>query len=193
MKIHVICVAYYRDIPLRGLVDSFLLQTDPNWLMYVIHDGKTPPKVKRIEDLYADDRILFTESDKRNKSYGHPNRRYMLNKLPSNNDYVLMTNDDNYYIPRFVEFMLREAADDVGIIYCDTVHSHCQYNINYSELRETHIDMGAFIVRLDIAKRVGFKENCFAADGKFAEACNKYCLDRGIKTVHIPKTLFVHN
>ena len=101
MKIHVICVAYYRDISLRGLIDSFLLQTDPNWLMYVIHDGKTPPKVKKIQDLYADDRIAFMESDTRNQQYGHPNRRHVLNKLPVNNDYVLMTNDDNYYVYLF--------------------------------------------------------------------------------------------
>ena len=193
MKIHVICVAYKRTIPLRGLIDSFLLQTNPNWILYIVHDGKMPQGVKNVSELYTDDRILFIETEKRNGHYGHPNRKTILETLPSCDDYVLMTNDDNYYVPRFVEFMLKPCGKDIGIVCCDVIHSHFDYNYHKSVLRENGIDMGAFIVRLDVAKATGFNHVDFSADGKYAEQCSKRCRRRGLETIHIEKGLFVHN
>src|SRR4030042_2643072 len=192
-KINILAVAYDRDIPLRGLIDSFVLQTDPRWQLYVVYDGKAPKKIKKIMELYSDDRIVLVESETRNQHYGHPNRKWMLDRLPHCKDYVLMTNDDNYYVPKFVEYMLARCNDEPGIVYCDTVHSHCNYDINYSELRGGYIDMWAFIVRQDIAKDTGFNYICFAADGKYAEECAETCRKRNIKTVHINKALFIHN
>ena len=193
MKLHVICVAYKRIIPLRVLVDSFLLQTNPNWILYVVHDGKMPNGVKDVSKLYTDDRISFIETDKRKGFYGHINRRMMLDTLPSCDDYVLMTNDDNYYTPMFVEFILEAGGEDVGVIYCDTIHSHFQYDYHKSSLRQNGIDMGAFIVKLDVAKCTGFNNLDYSADGIFAGDCLETCNENGLKTTHIKKGLFIHN
>lgn len=192
-KINIICVAYERPVRMRILIDCILTQTNPNWQLYIVYDGKAPRKIRKIMELYADDRILMVESEIRNQNYGHPNRKWMLDRLPSNTDFVLMTNDDNYYVPKFVEYMLNECAPDVGMVYCDTVHSHASYDINYSELRENHIDMGAFIVRQDVAKEAGFNYICFNADGKYAVECAETCKKKGLKIVHINKAIFVHN
>lgn len=193
MKLTVIAVAYERVIPLRILIDSFLLQTNTNWEMTIVYDGKAPESVLDILNLYNDLRLVFVETPTRNGLWGHPNRREYLSLLPPAKDYVLLTNDDNYYVPRFVELMLEACGDNVGIVMCDTVHSHYNYNLHKSFPREGNIDMGAFIVRQDVAVTVGFNHSGRGADGKYAEDCYAYCNANNLITNHIQKPIFIHN
>ena len=192
-KLHVICVAYNRVEPLRTLIDSFICQTNPNWQLYVIYDGKAPKKILDVINIYSDYRILFIESDKRNKHYGHPNRAHMLKRLPKCDDFVLMTNDDNYYVPRFIDLIMEDIDKDTGIVYCSTVHSHFDYDILDTVIKKNLIDMGSFIVRLDIAKENGFNSVVFEADGIYAEECNDLCIKNKLKTIKVNKPLFIHN
>lgn len=193
MTLHVIAVAYDRPIELRVLIDSFLRQTDPLWKLYIMYDGPAPKKICEIMGLYDDERIYFYASVKRNGMYGHPNRRRMLDKLDGDDmDYVLLTNDDNIYVPLYVEYMLQKCSRTVGIVSCNTVHSHFAYNIHESRLKRSHIDMGAFIVKLPVAKAVGFTHIDYDADGMYAEECTALCLANRYELVHIPKPLFIH-
>jgi hypothetical protein len=192
--IKIICVAYERPVPMRMLIDCFLVQTNPNWELNIIYDGKAPQSILDIVALYSDPRVKFFESDERNQCYGHPNRKMMLENMQGNpGDFVLMTNDDNYYVPVFVEYMLIACKPNIGFVYCDTVHSHFRYDTHKPKIKENHIDMGCFIVRFDVAKRVGFNHLCFTADGKYAEECFGYCLTHRLISSYIPKSLFVHN
>ena len=199
MKLHVICVAYERYEELRVLIGSFLVQTRKDWILHIVYDGPPPQGILDIiapflKGKKKDERINFYQSAKRYEKYGHPNRRTMLQYIQTDTkDFILMTNDDNYYVPVFVEYMLTECKFNVGIVYCDTVHSHARYDVNYSELRENSIDMGAFIVRSDIAKATGFNSDNFSADGIYAEECNRNCLKNRLKAVKIKKALFIHN
>jgi hypothetical protein len=195
MKLHIICVAYERPIRLRCLIDSFMVQSNPNWELNLVHDGPASKAELDTISLYKkEDRVNWFISEQRYGEYGHPNRRAMLKMIKGNkDDYVLITNDDNYYVPKFIEYFFEVAAPDVGIIYCDTIHSHAGYNINFSQLKEHRIDMGAFIVKLDIAQEVGFKHNHFSADGTYCEECNQRRADKGLRVVYIPKCLFIHN
>jgi hypothetical protein len=194
MTLHIIAVAYDRPIPLRILIDSFLVQTDARWILHIIYDGPAPDSIQQIMSGYNDSRINFFCSQKRNGCYGHPNRRKLLEKLSGDNDdFVLLTNDDNYYVPVFVEYMLQQATRTVGIVSCNTVHSHFQYKVHESKLIENAIDMGAFIVKFPIAKGIGFKYDDFSADGKYAEECANACRCSQLQTVHIDKPLFIHN
>jgi hypothetical protein len=193
--IQIICVAYERYIPLEILVKSFQVQTSVLWKLHVVYDGPAPQRIINImEPLMQDDRVKFYQSPERYQKYGHPNRRTMLQTLKCDDkDFILLTNDDNYYTPRFVEFMLKEVKWNTGIVYCDTVHSHMEYALHRSELKENMIDIGAFIVRADIAKRTGFKHDHFSADGVYAEECVQTCNQKRLKVVKINKPLFVHN
>jgi glycosyltransferase involved in cell wall biosynthesis len=195
MKLHIICVAYERPIALRGLIDSFLLQTYENWELSIVHDGKASCEVlKTISLYYKEKRVKFWESAERYGLYGHPNRDAMIQQIKGKkNDFLLITNDDNYYVPKFAEFFMAASEPDVGMVYCNTVHSHADYDINFSRLRQHHIDMGAFTVRLDIAKKVGFKHTTFAADGLYCEECNVLRAKMGLRVVYINKCLFIHN
>lgn len=197
MVLHVLCVAYKRVLPLRGLIDSFMNQTDARWSLYIMHDGPAPEGVLRVvnDPFYiTDGRVHYKETPQCNGEFGHPNRRMMLQDLAGAcDDYVLITNDDNYYVPAFVEYFLRECRADVGMLYCNTVHSYMQYTVMYSRVKECCIDMGCFIVRSDVAKTVGFNQTNHSADGAYAEACAAYCRVHRLTVKYIDKPLFVHN
>lgn len=193
-KVKVLCVAYNRPIELMQICSCFLVQTNPNWELTIMYDGIIPKQIQDIMNLFGDPRIYFTHSEKRNERWGHPNRKIMLQSTDgSSEDYILLTNEDNYYVPIFVDAMLRNAKENVGIVMCDTVHSYSSYTPHISELRECGIDMGAFVVRGDIAKAVGFKHEHFSADGRYAEECGEYCRKNGLEILHVNHLLFVHN
>jgi hypothetical protein len=202
MTLHIIVIAYERPIGLRGLIDSFLLQRttqgEPvtNWLMTIIHDGPASEEVLKTVALYKDDlRIVFFATDTRQGNWGHSNRKTFLSMIGGNpGDYVLITNDDNYYVPMFIDLMLKEALlPQVAIVYCDFLHHNYCYDAISSKLKINHIDMGAFIVEIGLAQEVGFTHDEPAADGYFAEETHETALRKGLKAVHIPKALFVHN
>jgi glycosyltransferase involved in cell wall biosynthesis len=194
-KLKIIMVAYQRVIPLRIAIDCILLQTDPDWELYIIHDGKAPAEVKRVIEERADPRIFFCESSSVNGKWGHPNRRYMLENISANaREFVLITNDDNYYVPTFIAMLRGYQGPGVGMIYYNTLHSYFDYVVHESIIKECHIDMGAFIVRGDVAKTVGFNHDKGSADGLYAEECARYCQSYNLKISYIPtKVPFIHN
>ena len=194
MTLKIICVAYERPIAMRGLIDCFLLQTSPNWELRIIHDGCASQCVRDVIALYNDPRIIFIETEERTQTYGHLNRRRFLNEQQGDvGDFVLMTNDDNYYVPIFVDYMLGRIGANIGMVYCDSVHSHFQYIHHTTQVKLNHIDIGSFIVRLDIAKSVGFTGTAFNADGIYAIKCYDLCRRSGLCAVYVPKPLFIHN
>jgi hypothetical protein len=194
MKLHVICIAYEQPIPLRMLCDSFLLQTDHRWDLQVIHDGPPSPEIIQVMENYNDSRIHFIYSPERVQHWGNPLRRSHLANLDAEiDDYVLLTNHDNIYVPRFVEFMLGRANMDTGIVFCNTVHNHLTYSGQVSELKVGKVDGGALIVLASLAKEVGYKHDVGHADGLYARGCRLACVKKSLNIVHINKFLFIHN
>jgi glycosyltransferase involved in cell wall biosynthesis len=193
--LHVIVTVFNRGANLRVLLDSFLVQTNSQWQIHIIHDGAAPQPIRDIVSSYRDPRIQYFETPQVNGSWGHPNRNIALRQLALNHrDYVLMTNDDNYYVPKFIEYFMKECRrEDTGFVYCNTLHSYMNYGILDTEVRENLIDMGSFVVKLDVAKHVGFNHINFSADGLYAMECANYCKVRRLRIIKIPKVLFVHN
>jgi glycosyltransferase involved in cell wall biosynthesis len=193
-KLQIIVIAYHRATALRLLIDSFLLQTNSDWYMTIIHDGPAPDDVLSVIRSYNDSRINFTATEDITSNHGYYIRKGVLPILnEQNGNYLLNTNDDNYYVPRFIELMFREIRDDSAIVFCDTVHSHQEYDTQESDLKVSHIDMGAFIVRLDVAKQAGFNHDTYAYDGYFAEDCKRVSISKGLGIHHVRKPLFIHN
>lgn len=193
--LHVIVTVYDRYIPIRIFLHSFLMQTCQQWQIHIIHDGPASQSVMDVVNSYHDPRIQYYETPIVNGHWGHPNRKIALRQLPTNHrDYVLITNDDNYYVPKFVEFFMKECRkENVGFVYCNTLHSYLNYTVLNTEITENLIDMGSFIVKLDVARRVGFNGIHFSADGTYAVACANYCRVRKLRIVKIPEILFIHN
>lgn len=194
-RIRIIAVTYAHTTELEVFIGSLLLQTCRDWTLEVWHDGSPSEKVRQIMQRYeSDKRVVLRWSESRMGLWGHPNRKRGLEGLQcSEGDYILITNADNYYTPNFVEDMLDMTGSEVGIVFCDTIHSHLRWGYHRSTLREGGLDMGCGIVRADVAQSVGFRWDNFSADGKYFEACAKECTAQGLVTVHISKGLFVHN
>lgn len=193
MTLHVICTVFKRAIQLRRFIDCFILQTNPNWRLYVIHDGEPTKEIIAVMSLYDDSRISFTNTEQVNGFWGHPNRKLMLQKLSGGkDDFVLISNDDNIYVPTFVEYFMAQCHSSVGMVYCNTIHSYMQYNILLTKIKENHIDMGSFIIRLNVAKTVGFNHTHLSADGRYAVECFHLCQKHRLTPVYINKALFIH-
>lgn len=207
MTLHIIAIAFERPLSLRILIDSLLVQTCQAWSLTVIHDGEPPESIKTLfesykQPLYAQflPQLNFTWSPSRVGNWGHANRNTGIQNLKAtSNDFVLLTNDDNYYVPTFVGQMLNAANDRiVDIVMCDTIHNHLGHSLHTSNLAEGGIDMGAFIVRYPIAKIVGFVHTHLTADGRYATECKAFSdnhnrLHRNGKVIHINRPLFIHN
>lgn len=198
MRIRFIAVSYEHRTELEVFLGSLLLQTCPDWTCDVWYDGLIPKDILGIMNRYSvDERIIFHHTEKRNGEYGHISRRIGLEEMQGdvNEDFVIHTNTDNYYTPGFVEQMLSAAKSrgNAGLVFSDTVHSHLGWAYHKSEVREGGLDCGCCMVRLDIAKRIGFRWIHFSADGRFLSECGGLAARIGLCAIHIAKPLFVHN
>lgn len=193
-KLNIIAVAYQRPKEIKLMISSFIVQTNPNWLLYIIHDGPTPEEITNVVTEFQDKRLILCESKERKGKWGHPNRKMMLQKIECNpDDPILITNDDNFYVRTFVDKMLTGMTKAVGMVYCDMLHSYFDYNVFKTNPKMCGIDMGAFVVRADIAKKVGFNSVIMEADGIYCEEVVKYCKENNYRVLKIDRVLFIHN
>jgi hypothetical protein len=194
MKLHIIATAFNRPLDLKRLIFDLLLQTNENWTLNIIHDGPPPKGIINFIKSLKDPRIWFVHTKSINGSWGHPNRAMMLKQIAGDpQDYVLITNDDNQYVKSFVEIFLRNCNKHTGFLYCNCIHNYFDYDTLITQVRVGAIDMGSFIVRLDVAQKVGFNHTVEVADGIYAEECAQECARQNLKVLGIRKALFIHN
>lgn len=184
---------------LRCLVDSFCAQTYPNWKLRVVHDGPayhdshSLRQADRLSDEGRDRRITFDETAERKQQFGHPWRQYALDMLATECEWLLLTNDDNYYMPVFLEWLLSVATTSRGckMAYCDMIHSHRKWTPLKTAPKAGSLDLGGFIVHRDLAKHVPFDNFAFNGDGDWI---NRLVEKAGASAVQkVPAVLFVHN
>ncbi len=199
--IEIIAVAYQRYGELRVFVQSILNQTAGNWRLQVIHDGPDEhfDRIMAGHAAEAEGRIAYSHSATRFNDYGHSLREIGLARAEG--DYVLITNADNYYIPRFVEFCTKAVADtSADIVMYDMVHSHENpglrklpaYSYFQTEYSINNIDMGAAIVRRTIAQQAGFADKSYAADAVYFEKVAMVKKEQ-TRLCKINRVMLVHN
>lgn len=200
VELTVVCVSYqrYRNIPV--LIHCFLAQTVQNFKLLVLHDGFD----SRMSNLLHDfkDRypgvIDFKFSEQRHNDYGHSNRAWGIELADT--PYILLTNDDNYYCPVFCEWMFKaihEANADIGM--CDMLHSHdrpggrpqAPYRYFETAPKRLSVDIGCFIAKTELAKKVGFRDKTRDGDATYFEDLMR-ASGRG-RFVKVPNALLVHN
>lgn len=212
-ELTIVCVAYrrYQNIPV--LIHAFLAQTLQNFRLLIIHDGPDETMQALLAPYCAQHPGVidchFTAQ--RHNDYGHSLRQLGIGM--ADGEYLLITNDDNYYVPRFLEFMfmpMQAAGEGAGadaaasgppdIVFCDMIHSHnnpgvrrqLPYNPFATRPERNHIDMGCFIARTALARQVGFRDKGFAGDATYFEDLVA-AAGPTPNIVKIPMTLFVHN
>lgn len=195
----IICVAYKRYENIRVLVHCLFAQTTQNFKLIVLHDGYD----KRMDDILGEYKKTYPNfdyhfSETRYNDYGHSLRDYGLTLVDSK--YVLITNDDNYYCSKFLELMFDAAeSQSADIVMCNMIHSHMnpggRLQMPYKHFEtgavRGSIDIGCFIARSDLAKRVGFRDKTHDGDATYFEDLMNVA--PGLKIAKVDNVLFVHN
>ena len=190
-RLTVVVATYQQDHALDCLLKSLACQTLQNFRVLVIHDGPSQT-TRSIVDACARTRpamFEYMETANRFNDFGHSLRAIGIEKADT--EFVLLTNGDNYYAPRFVEFMF-EAIDHHGldIVFCDMIHSYTYGLLRTRPLRN-YIDMGCFIAKTDAAKAVGFRDKTFSGDATYFEDLLNFLPATTVGKVG--KVLMVHN
>ena len=188
MLVDFIIPTYNRPAPLRAMLASLVAQTNPDWGAHVMIDNPEDVDNVKLVESFADPRIRWTKMDKRYNDWGHTPREY--GKQKSEAKYIIMTGDDNYYTPNFVQQISVLCNVEVGMVYWDMVHSHYNYSYFKCVPAGGQIDMGAFATRRDLAQQIQLGTD-FAADGWFVEHFKQKFPTESISKIN--KVLFVHN
>lgn len=191
---------YQRYDQIKSMLYSLISQYDPDWSAQVIIDDIENDTIVDIIKNINDSRISYTFTGQRYNNWGHTPRE--MGKQQSTSQYVIMTGDDNYYVPTLVS-EIKKAADNnnmPSLIYWNMVHNYWDYESRVSLLCEGSIDMGAFATRRDLAQQIKLP-TCYCADAEFIvllkdlvklkNADTNY--DESKDLIHINKILFIHN
>ncbi len=191
-KVRFVVASYLNDpkkVPgIFCLLYSILAQTYQNFEVIIHHDGPLddPTLKEQIEKLSS--KIKLLDNLERKQAWGHYHR-HPTALIEPHADWVVFTNDDNYYVPVFLERALNTARiSQSGMVYFDTVHSHYNYDTLNVTPAISRIDIGSFIVRMDLVKDTPWTSYEGIADGIYAEK-----LAKSTNAIKTPGVLFVHN
>lgn len=187
--IEFIIPTYNRVKELYVILSSLVAQNDDNWKATIVVDNKENETVKHVVSKFESDKIEYIFLGKRYNDWGHTPRN--VGKQASTSDYIILTGDDNYYVPTFIsELNSIIRKEKVGIIYWDMIHNGYSYKPFNTRINDGYIDMGAFATRRDLAQQIDLNKS-YSADSKYVkELINKFPDEKVIK---INKILFVHN
>lgn len=191
--LEIVIVAYNRPHELLALIHSLLSQTCKDFCISVYHDGpnqQIEDSLNIVQKSYPE-QVRFEFTAIRHNDYGHSLRDLGIKNAKS--PYLLITNDDNYYVPIFVDEILKAInGGKKDFIYWNMIHSHTEYKGNFRTYpKRGSIDVGAFVVRTDLAQMIGWTDKGFAGDATYCEQLLSSIPDIRIKKIR--KTLFVHN
>jgi hypothetical protein len=176
---------------LRCLLASLEAQTHEDWRAIVVHDGPVDDRdtCKDLVDLCRGRTHLLITGERLGQ-FGHPNRRLAIEGLQGC-QWIGLTNEDNYYMPVFMEWLVSEGQRrDALLVHADMVHSHKLWQVLSTSPKRGRLDLGGMLVRAELATRVPFDNYEFAGDGHWI---NKLAEKAGNRVAKVPAVLFVHN
>lgn len=184
-----------RFSALMSLLWGFKAQSYSNWLVKIVHDG--PMTNAGHEKLLRDfDPKVELTIRPRLEQYGHPHRRpaglepFHADGQEVYPDFLMFTNDDNWYAPATFEYMLGEGERmGADLIVCNMIHSHKWWQPLPVEMKVGRVDIGSFIASRALVERTDWSDFSFRGDGQFA--CDLHT--NSTRSVKLPSYLFVHN
>ena len=199
-EITIVCVSYKRYQLVPILIHCFLAQTLQNFKLLILHDGYDAEMEKIFIEFKTKNPTTFDYyfSEERFNDYGHSLRDIGIKMADT--EYLLITNDDNYYCPDFLEIMFNAIKQTgASIAMCDMVHGHnnpggrqqLPHTFFETAPQKNSVDMGCFITKTSFAKKVGFRDKTYAGDATYFEDLISVAGDA--KFVKIHQVLFYHN
>ena len=191
-KIEFIIPTYNRPDFLMCTINSILAQRSDQWKIHVVADCPPEGTLDKIMKYFeGDERIVFTILPERYNDWGHTPRNYGMQHATE--DWVIMTGEDNYYMPVFVDHFLNSVTPQSHFVFCNMVHNwtdHQYYAID-CEPSWGKIDIGNFMVKRENGQRMRLDVKNEQADGEFVEKYLKKFPEGEV--IKINKILYVHN
>lgn len=160
---------------------SIKRQRHENWEVVAVTDGPNTDAQALVEQL-ADPRIRLIQTHTPLGRWGHPYRQIGLDACRG--EFIGMSNDDNYYVPGYLEQMLH-ALDNADLAMCEVLHSNSAWSVN-----PAGIDLGSWIARASVVRQMRWPGNEYTSDQDYLIGLKRIVQNR-IVTVNRP--LFVHN
>jgi predicted protein tyrosine phosphatase len=171
----------YAPDRLKLFLLSMQRQRHENWEVVAVTDGPNPQAARVVAEA-QDERIRLIETEKPLGRWGHPNRQLGLDACRG--EFIGLSNDDNYYVPGYLEQMLN-ALKKADVATCLIVHSYTGW-----EVVPAGHDLGAWIARASLVRQIPWPGQYFTADADFLQRLVDLAGDR---VVRLQRPLFVHN
>lgn len=170
MKVNVICLADRPDrLPL--LVWSLIAQTHKNWQLTVIdQSAANEPQADSLLGALPREvgsRIKVIRH-KRKGDWGQTAKE--TSGMASTADALMFPNDDAYYVPTALEEMVKRLELGCDIAVCGWLYDIMGYTPMMPSTREGRIDVGGFMVRAKLFRKVGWTDKGQTGDAKLVAA-----------------------
>ena len=151
-----------------------------------VSDGSLFPWTKtNLKMSYASTKVEINviETEETKGRWGHPYRQLGIDAAYGK--WIGLSNDDNYYVPGFIEQMIGAAEDaNADLVICDMLHSYSGW-----ERVAAGGDLGCFLARRELIRQVPWEGDDLKADRRFLQGLVDRC--RNVAIVNRP--LFIHN
>lgn len=182
---------------LKCLLQSIWCQTYTNWEVILVHDGPNPSHEKALGDLIGISRFKYTNTEVRYGYWGHYGRE--VGTRLATGDWIIHTNDDNYFMPILLEEINSAITRDpeINFVYWEMIlgkyvneHSHNKKDYGHfiPKVQHSYMDWGQFATKSEVIKKYSINKHEAAADGTLVEN-----MKHELNPVFIDKCLFVHN
>ena len=182
---------------LKCLLQSIWCQTYTNWEVILVHDGPNPSHEKALRDLIGNSRFKYTNTEVRYGYWGHYGRE--VGTRLATGDWIIHTNDDNYFMPILLEEINSAITRDpeINFVYWEMIlgkyvneHSHNKKDYGHfiPKVQHSYMDWGQFATKSEVIKKYSINKHEAAADGTLVEN-----MKHELNPVFIDKCLFVHN
>jgi glycosyltransferase involved in cell wall biosynthesis len=193
-KIEFIIPTYNRPDFLMCTINSIVAQRSSDWKIHVVADCPPEGTLDKIMNYFeGDDRIKFTILPERYNDWGHTPRNYGMQHATE--DWVVMTGEDNYYTPVFVDHFLGAVKERPGanFVFCNMVHNWTDFQYYAIDCfpKKYQIDIGNFMVKRKYGKKIKIDVTNITADGDYVEEYLKKFPNGEV--LKINKVLYVHN
>ena len=191
-KIEFIIPTYNRPDFLMCTINSIVAQRSSDWKIHVVADCPPAGTLDKIMKYFeGDERIQFTILPERYNDWGHTPRNYGLQTATE--DWVVMTGEDNYYMPIFVDNFLEAVTPKANFVFCNMVHNWTNFQYYAIDCQPSwgKIDIGNFMIKKENGQQMSLNVKNEQADGLFVEEYLKKFPEGEV--VKINKILYVHN
>lgn len=189
--IEFIVPTWKRPHQLMMMLSSLMSQTNNKWKAHVVIDGMTNDYFNVKNHFQDIPNIRFSHIEGPNNDWGHTARNYGLSKAQE--EFLVMTGDDNYYTPNFVDEMLKTANENgANLVFCNMIHNNYGYKPVNCLIAHGSIDIGNVMTRTKLAQQLELQKN-YDADWTFI---TQYCQKNkphSKSIIKIDKVLYIHN